>query len=206
MKRSRLISHGDDQLIQAEKRQKKANTRNNLLSQQNDKRTVADTKKSNDGRLSLLSLVCNEITANTGSKPQGQAQDQVRGNNVKIPQKISVAAAEESANNKKKTTNEVFSKSVERQYGITTRPIVISPSEDENTDRHNADTNQEEPMLSSKLPSKNQSETSSKTQEEEKEEPPRIWKEVCRPIPLPPRLPMVPAGYIFPLARPPNRI
>ena len=189
MKRSRLVSHGDDQLIEAEKRQNLSDTlsdTSNLVSQNKSRAGI----KSYDGRLSLLSLVCNQQLSNCkNDKPQGHHA-------VKMPHKIPVSY------NKRNKANAAFAKSAERILGIMA-PVVISPSDDESTDQHNhlaADI--EVSKLSSKLPSK-QVEKKATTgtfqtgDNHEKEKQPFVWKDICRPVPLPPRLPMVPAGYIF---------
>ncbi|CAJ1940775.1 unnamed protein product [Cylindrotheca closterium] len=187
MKRSRLISLGDDQLIEAEKRQKLSST-----SMSNDdgskKNTPRGGSKSYDGRLNLLSLVCNQqLSNNKNGKPR-------QGYAAKMPHKIPTYKT------RNKTDAAAFAKSAERVLGIVA-PAIISPSEDDSPDQHVR-------LADSEVPKKNVTNATFQTGQEggKTKKQPFVWKGICRPVPLPPRLPMVPAGYIFPLARSPDSI
>lgn len=192
MKRSLLISHADDQQIQAKKkRQKHDDDISNDVSRTESK---GHTKsKSNDGRLCLLSLVCNQQLS-TNKEKVPRVKPQVQGNPTKIPQE----------GDSEEMNNEGLSKNAQQVLGILS-PVIVSLSEGENANQRPALIRCEE---ESKLNKKATTTTTFSNDEEEertKEANNPIMKEVFRPIPLPPRLPMVPAGHIFPLARFPTR-
>lgn len=189
MKRSLLLSHGEDQQVQAKKKRQKHHddTSNDVSRTESTGHT-----KSNDGRLCLLSLVCNQQLS-TNKEKVSRVKPQVQGNPTKIPQEG------DSDSDSEETNKEGLSKNAQQVLGILS-PVVASLSEDENENQRPALIRGEE---ESNLNNKKATTTCSNDEGEgmTKEDNNPILKQVCRPIPLPPRLPMVPAGHIFPLAR-----
>ncbi|KAL3929492.1 MAG: hypothetical protein SGBAC_012183 [Bacillariaceae sp.] len=189
MKRSLLVSHADDQQLQAKKKlQKLDDDTSNTVSRTEAKGHSKNKSKSNDGRLCLLSLVCNQQLSSNKEKAPG-FKPQVQGNPTKIPQE----------GDREETNNEGLSKNALQVLGILS-PVIDSLSEGENTNQRPALIRCEEESKLNKTATTNE-----KEEERTKEDNNPSMKEVFRPIPLPPRLPMVPAGHIFPLARFPTR-
>jgi hypothetical protein len=199
MKRYRTISHGDDEFFEAPSIQRRKQPGSRDEEDSRNESELDTTQNPNDARLCLLSLVCDQRLSNKKSKNshgQGGAQE------TEIAQMVS--GEKESSN----TETEVsVLKSAEDLPGITS-PVIISTSDDENADLSDVSSDPEMQKYVDKAQSNHTTTKSKPTagsmEKEEKEESSSLWMEVCRPVPLPPRLPMVPAGYVFPLYKAPN--
>lgn len=171
----------------------------------NDESTNASGKKTkgNDGSLSLLSLVCDQqLPTRNDGKPQRAKLVHKCSEEIQ-PKKSSEDQRHEDA------THILIVKCAKTALGIAPS-IVICSSEEKNFDDNNDEYNTEIPApTEAPKPKDSQSRekvTPNNTEKTEGDQqvPPFIWKNAFRPVPLPPRLPVVPAGFTFPLAKSPD--
>jgi len=171
----------------------------------NDESTNASGKKTkgNDGSLSLLSLVCDQqLPTRKDGKPQRAKLVHGRSEDIQ-PKKSSEDQRHEDA------THILIVKCAKKALGIAPS-IVICSSEEKNFDNNNAKYNTEIPApteLAKPKDSQSQEKlTSNNTEKTEGDQqvPPFSRKNTFRPVPLPTRLPVIPAGFTFPLAKSPD--